>query len=121
MTPLVLALLAKVTLIFSLGLIATATLRGFSPSLRHLILFAALAAGVALPVAMLLSPQWNVPVLPRSTASVFSLQSATSITAAGPSPSTSALDAKVIDATAAQSTSGARGILTRIPPLPLLW
>ena len=41
------ALLAKLTLILALGLIVSATLRSSSPSLRHLVLLATLASGLA--------------------------------------------------------------------------
>ena len=67
MTPFIPALLAKLTLILALGLLVTATLRSLSPSLRHLILFATLASCLVLPFAMLMSPQWNVRVLPSSS------------------------------------------------------
>jgi beta-lactamase regulating signal transducer with metallopeptidase domain len=121
MTPLVPALLAKLTLILAAGLVVTATLRSFSPSLRHLILFAALATGVALPFAMLMAPQWNVAVLPRATAAVFSVSSASTITKPGPSASKSALNAKVIDASGAPAPGDARDISAAIPLLPIAW
>jgi beta-lactamase regulating signal transducer with metallopeptidase domain len=62
------ALLAKLTLILALGLIVAATLRASSPSVRHLVLFATLASCLTLPAIMLLSPQWNVQLLPSSFA-----------------------------------------------------
>jgi len=68
MNPFIPALLAKLTLILALGLIIAATLRASSPSLRHLVLFATLASCLVLPAAMLLSPQWNVQLLPSSSA-----------------------------------------------------
>lgn len=117
MTPFVPALLAKLTLIFALGLIIAATLRGLSPSLRHLILFATLAGGLALPLAMFMSPQWNVPVLPRSSSTVLSSSSVSGITNARPS----ALPARVIDTGAGQSPSDALGILAALPLLPAVW
>jgi beta-lactamase regulating signal transducer with metallopeptidase domain/DUF4097 and DUF4098 domain-containing protein YvlB len=64
--PFIPALLAKLTLILALALIIAATLRASSPSLRHLVLFATLASSLALPVIMMLSPQWNVQLLPSS-------------------------------------------------------
>jgi beta-lactamase regulating signal transducer with metallopeptidase domain/DUF4097 and DUF4098 domain-containing protein YvlB len=64
--PFIPALLAKLTLILALGLIIAATLRTSAPSLRHLVLFATLASCLVLPAAMLLSPQWNVHLLPSS-------------------------------------------------------
>ncbi len=66
MTAFIPALLVKLTLIFATGVIVAATMRSLSPSLRHVILFATLASGLALPVVMLLSPQWNVALLPVS-------------------------------------------------------
>jgi beta-lactamase regulating signal transducer with metallopeptidase domain len=66
--PFIPALLAKLTLILALGLIVAATLRASSPSLRHLVLFATLASCLALPAIMLLSPEWNVRLLPSSFA-----------------------------------------------------
>ncbi|HEY3745991.1 MAG TPA: M56 family metallopeptidase [Gemmatimonadaceae bacterium] len=68
MNPFIPALLAKLTLILALGLIIAATLRASAPSLRHLVLFATLASSLALPAIMLLSPQWNVHLLPPSFA-----------------------------------------------------
>lgn len=67
MTSFVLALLAKVTLIFAAGLLLTGVMRRASSSLRHVILLASLVCGVTLPIAMLLSPRWEVGVLPRSS------------------------------------------------------
>ncbi|HYS70773.1 MAG TPA: hypothetical protein VEM14_11080, partial [Gemmatimonadaceae bacterium] len=65
MTPFVIALLAKLTLILAAGLIVSAGLRGASPSVRHLIILAAVVCGLTLPVAMLISPSWDVAVLPQ--------------------------------------------------------
>ena len=66
MTPFVLPLLAKLTVILVLGLGTAATLRSFSPSLRHLALFATLVSGLTLPLVMLVSPTWTVTLLPPS-------------------------------------------------------
>jgi beta-lactamase regulating signal transducer with metallopeptidase domain len=121
MTPLIPALLTKLTLILAVGLIVTAALRGFSPSLRHLILFAAIASGLALPFAMLLSPQWNIPILPRSSGSVSSLPSGSGIANTGPSGNNSALHAEVIDASLTQLPGSARDILRPLPLLSLVW
>ncbi len=143
MTPFIGALLAKLTLILALGLIVAATLRSLSPSFRHLVLVGTLASSLALPFAMVMSPQWNVPVLPRSFSSVLpsaSGQAAASSANARKSNSVassgglrgvtdarvsnSALTAKVIGASAAQPTSATRGILASLsllPLLPLLW
>ncbi len=139
MTPFVSALFIKLTLIISLGLIVAATLRSLSPSFRHLILYATLASSVALPLAMWMSPQWDVPVLPRAFSTAVSLNGrASELTAAdrqsnsftglgapkgitNARPSNSALTARMIDAGAAQPPSGERGGLAALPLLPLLW
>jgi beta-lactamase regulating signal transducer with metallopeptidase domain/DUF4097 and DUF4098 domain-containing protein YvlB len=68
MSPFIPALLAKLTLILAVGLITTATLRAAAPSLRHLVLFATVASCLVLPALMLLSPQWDVHLLPSSFA-----------------------------------------------------
>src|SRR3984893_13567716 len=139
MTQFVPALLAKLTLILALGLVVAAVLRSLSPSLRHLMLFATIVSGLALPFAMFMSPQWNVPLLPASFSSV---PSSAADKAAGSSAndrksnsfatpgalkgvtdarlSNSALTAKVIDAGATQRTAGTRDILASLPFLPLL-
>ncbi len=119
MTPFVLALLAKLTLIFALGLIIASALRSFSPSLRHVILFGTLASGLALPFAMFVSPQWNVRVLPRSFPTVLPPASVSDIV--NTRPTGSPLTAKVIDAGASQSPVGARSILKSLPLLLVLW
>ena len=119
MTPFVSALLIKLTIIVWLGLVVTATLRSLSPSFRHLILYATLASSVALPFAMLMSPEWNVAVLASSSSPFAGRIAPTGITNARASNST--LTARVIDAGAGQSPSGARGILGVLPLLPLLW
>jgi beta-lactamase regulating signal transducer with metallopeptidase domain len=143
MTPFIPALLAKLTLVLALGLIVAATLRSLSPSLRHLILVTAFASSLALPLAMVMSPPWNVPVLPSAFSSVASSatgqaaassandRKADSFASSGavkgitdPRLSNSALTAKVIDANAAQPASGTRGILASfslLPLLPVLW
>ena len=117
MTPFVSALLIKLTLILSLGLIVTATLRSLSPSFRHLILYATLVSSVALPFAMWMSPRWDVPVLPLSFSAV--VPPASGVTNAR--PSNSVLTARAIDVGATQPPSGARDILATLPLLPLLW
>jgi beta-lactamase regulating signal transducer with metallopeptidase domain len=140
MTPFVTALLIKMSLILSLGLVVTATLRSLSPSFRHLVLYATLASSAALPFVMLTSPQWNVPVLPRSLAAALNwvrdqepgltpgfrelnplASSRVPDVGTNASPSNAALTAKVIDADAAQSPSATRGVLATIGLLPLVW
>ncbi len=68
MTPLIMSLLVRVTLILALGLIAAGSLRGFGPSLRHQVLLAALGSCLLLPVLMVLSPRWDVGILPSVVA-----------------------------------------------------
>jgi len=67
-TPFVMALLIKLTLVLSVGLVLSAISRGLSPSVRHLILYATLVISALLPLAIWMSPEWNVPVLPRAFA-----------------------------------------------------
>jgi beta-lactamase regulating signal transducer with metallopeptidase domain len=136
-------LLAKLTLILALGLVIAATLRSLSPSHRHLILVATLASGLALPIAMVLSPQWNVPMLSRSLSSALSPTSGGAAASSADDPnsnpfnrsvtlrgatdsrlSSSALTAQVIDVDATQSVAGRRRFLASVrllPLLPLLW
>ncbi|HKC81106.1 MAG TPA: hypothetical protein VKB91_07910, partial [Gemmatimonadaceae bacterium] len=64
MTPFIMSLLAKVTLLLALGLIAAGALRGFGPSLRHQILLGTLGSCLLLPLFMVLAPRWEVRVLP---------------------------------------------------------
>lgn len=71
MTPFVIALLAKLTLILAGGLIVTAGLRGASPAIRHLVVLATIVCGLTLPAAMLISPSWDVAVLPQSPLNLF--------------------------------------------------
>jgi beta-lactamase regulating signal transducer with metallopeptidase domain len=132
-------LLAKLTLILVLGLLAVAFLRDFGPSLRHLILYAAIVSGLMLPVVMVVSPQWSVAVLPRSSSALFSqtggvqsgpvtngervnaiAESRLQNGAANAPTSSSAPAAKFIDASSAQP-SRARAMLAKLPLLPLIW
>src|SRR6266850_641986 len=125
MTSFIPVLLAKLTLILALGLIVAATLRILSSSHRHLILVATLASGLALPIAMVLSPQWNVPILSRSLSSALSLTSGGAAASSSNDPnsnpfagsvaqngatdsrlSNSALTAKVIDADVERNYAG---------------
>lgn len=135
MTAFIPALLIKLTVILAVGLTVAAVLRSFSPSLRHLVLFAALSSGLALPLVMFMSPQWDVPVLPRS----FSTNGATSNSTADREQSNpfadsrllggitnapasgSALSARVIDAGVPQSQPTIPTSLTALPVIPLLW
>ena len=124
--PFIPELLAKLTVILAVGLIAAASLRSLSPSLRHLILFATLAMGLALPLAMLMSPQWNVPVLPRTPSAAVSPNTEANplgdprvlTSATNSRPSSPALTADAIDANAGQSPSAS---LDFVDALPILW
>ncbi|HMJ19252.1 MAG TPA: M56 family metallopeptidase [Gemmatimonadaceae bacterium] len=120
MTPLIPALIAKLTLILAFGLIIAATLRSFSPSLRHLILFATLASCLVLPFAMFMSPKWNVPLLPGSLSTTVSSPTRQAFDPRA-SASGSALTAKVLDAGTAQSRSSADHPLATLQLLPVLW
>ena len=68
MTPFIVSLLAKVTLLLVFGLIAAGALRGFGPSLRHQILLGTLGSCLLLPLFIVLAPQWEVGVLPSAPA-----------------------------------------------------
>src|SRR5205814_3884247 len=72
MIPFVVALLAKLTLILAAGLIVTAVLRSASPSIRHLVMLATIVCCLTLPAAMLISPSWDVGVLPQSPLNLLS-------------------------------------------------
>jgi beta-lactamase regulating signal transducer with metallopeptidase domain/DUF4097 and DUF4098 domain-containing protein YvlB len=64
MTPFIVSLLVKVTLILALGLIAAASLRSFGPSLRHQVLLVTLGCCLSLPALILIAPRWDVRLLP---------------------------------------------------------
>jgi beta-lactamase regulating signal transducer with metallopeptidase domain/DUF4097 and DUF4098 domain-containing protein YvlB len=64
MTAFVLVFLAKLTLVLALGLSVVSVLRSSAPSVRHLVLLATVACGLALPLAAVTLPQWRVAVLP---------------------------------------------------------
>ena len=70
MTEFVTALLVKVTFIFATGLIVVALMRSVSSSIRHLVLLATLVSGLTLPALMVLSPRWDVGVLPESATTI---------------------------------------------------
>jgi beta-lactamase regulating signal transducer with metallopeptidase domain/DUF4097 and DUF4098 domain-containing protein YvlB len=61
------ALLVKLTLILAAGLTVAAVLRSAAPAFRHLVLLATLVCGLTLPAAMLVSPRWDVAILPQSS------------------------------------------------------
>jgi beta-lactamase regulating signal transducer with metallopeptidase domain len=147
-TPFVAALLIKLTFVLTAGLVVSGISRGLSPSVRHLILYATLLISALLPIAMWMSPSWNVPVLPRafspalSSANDRGLPDASLRSSAfsrstgfvnGTATATNAvLAAKPIDATSAQSSAPAGEIATPmsagtrlglgvLPLLPLFW
>ncbi|HET7614120.1 MAG TPA: hypothetical protein VFK26_09370, partial [Gemmatimonadaceae bacterium] len=64
MTTFLPSLLAKLTLLLALGLVAAICLRASTPALRHIVLLATLCGTIALPVLMLVSPDWRVALLP---------------------------------------------------------
>jgi len=68
MTPFIVSLLAKVSLLLAMGLLAVAALRSFGPSLRHQVLLGTLASCLLLPVLVALAPRWEVRVLPSAPA-----------------------------------------------------
>ena len=148
MTPFVAALLVKVTLVLTAGLVVSAMSRGLSPSVRHLILYATLLISALLPLAMWMSPNWNVPVLPRAFSAAPSSANDAGLAAAsrrsntlsgsigfvdgGATATSGALVAKPIDAPAAKSSAPAGDIVTPLsaatraglgilPLLPLFW
>ena len=147
MTPFVAALLIKLTLVLTAGLVVSAILRGLSPSVRHLVLYGTLMISALLPLAMWMSPTWNVPVLPRAFSPALPSgndQRVVDSRRSGGLPGASAFEngtattinavpaAKPIDAPAAQSTARAGEFVTTLsavaraglgvlPLLPLLW
>jgi beta-lactamase regulating signal transducer with metallopeptidase domain len=147
-TPFVAALLIKLTLVLTVGLVVGTISRGLSPSVRHLILYGTLVMSALLPLAMRMSPDWDVPVLPRAFSPALSPANDPGLAAAsrrssalwgsvgfvdGGAPANSAvLPAKRIDAPAAQPSTRAgdpaaplsaatRAGLGVLPLLPLFW
>jgi beta-lactamase regulating signal transducer with metallopeptidase domain len=78
MTPVIVSLLAKVTLLLALGLIVARGLRGFGPSIRHQVLLATLGSSLLLPVLTLIAPRWDVSVLPSNVSPQPAAQAASS-------------------------------------------
>ncbi len=64
MSEFISVLLIKVTFIFAAGLVVTAVIRSAPSAIRHLVLLATLVCGLTLPAVMLLTPRWDVHVLP---------------------------------------------------------
>ena len=145
MTAFVAALLIKLTLVLTVGLVFSAVSRGLSPSVRHLILYATLLISALLPLAMWMSPEWNVPVLPRAFSTVLPSANDPGLAAAsrrsntlsgsigfvdgGATATSGVLVAKPIDAPAAQSSAPAGDIVAPVSAatraglgvLPLFW
>jgi beta-lactamase regulating signal transducer with metallopeptidase domain len=127
-TPFVGALLIKLTLVLTVGLVVTAISRGLSPSVRHLTLYGTLVISALLPLAMWMSPAWNVPVLPLAFSTALSPANDPGLAAAsgrssGKSGSSAfenggttaaLLDTKPIDAPAAQSSARGVDIVTSL-------
>jgi beta-lactamase regulating signal transducer with metallopeptidase domain len=130
-------LLVKLTLILTFGLVVAASARSFSPSLRHLILLATIGGVLALPLAMWVSPQWNVALIPRGSSTLFLASSDPGMTAdeqttaaklsaafRAPSGEASVLPAsgsRAFDADAVHPSSRAREILQSLAVLPFVW
>ena len=62
----IIALVAKVTLVLALGLLVTSRVRRSAPELRHMLLLIAIVASMALPLALVIAPTWDAPILPPS-------------------------------------------------------
>jgi len=147
-TAFVAALLIKVTLVLTAGLVVSAISRGLNPSVRHLILYATLVISALLPLAMWMSPEWNVPVLPRAFSTAHSSANDPGLGAAsrrsntlsgsigfvdgGATATNGVLVAKPIEAAATQSSAppgdivaplsaATRAGLGVLPLLPLFW
>ena len=80
MTPFIVSLIVKVTLLLAFGLIAAGALRGFGPSLRHQVLVGTLGSCLLLPLFIVLAPQWEVGVLPSVRAANISSNNPSSVT-----------------------------------------
>lgn len=92
------ALLVKATFIFAAGFVVVAAMRTVSSSIRHLVLLATLVCGLTLPAMMLISPRWDVRVMPRSSASLIP-STGSQVAAADPSePSATLAAVATVDA-----------------------
>ena len=78
MTAFIPSLLVKLTLILSAGLLVGVALKNAPASLRHLVMLATLVCGLTLPLAMVISPDWRVALLPQSAADVAGVSPRTS-------------------------------------------
>jgi beta-lactamase regulating signal transducer with metallopeptidase domain len=123
MTPFIVSMLVKATLVLALGLIVTASLRGFGPSFRHQVLLVTLASCLALPALILLAPAWDVRVLPSSVGA--------SVAGPGISPVLSASEVRRSNPPGASAISPAQdllrspiqmvGDLSRVALLSIVW
>ena len=67
MSEFIAALLIKVSFIFAAGIAIRAVIRSAPAAVRHLVLLATLVCALTLPAVMLLTPRWDVHVLPVPT------------------------------------------------------
>jgi beta-lactamase regulating signal transducer with metallopeptidase domain len=119
MTAFIVSLLIKVTLIFSLGLIASASLRSFAPSVRHQVLLVTLGSSLLLPVVIMLAPRWDVRMLPSiGAANAQSAALLSRVSNVDTRPSTPSAQPSGIAATPPAASLDARG---RAISLPLVW
>jgi len=137
MTAFVPSLLAKLTILLSLGLVAAMCLRRFSPAFRHVALLATLCGAIALPALMLVSPEWRVAFLPaqsnatsatvaraENSSDPRSLPDAALATLASPRPPADEQGpVGAIGSTAGPVETPSRGFagLADLPLIPLLW
>jgi beta-lactamase regulating signal transducer with metallopeptidase domain len=100
-----------------------------SPSVRHLILYAALVSSALLPLAMWMSPDWSVPVLPRAFSNALSSASdprlaATPGLGADPGLAAGSRRSNALSSSIAFVDGGAtaaRAGLDVLPLFPLFW
>jgi beta-lactamase regulating signal transducer with metallopeptidase domain len=118
MTPFIVSLLVKVTLLLALGLIASASLRRLGPSFRHQVLLVTLGSCLLLPVFIALTPQWDVAVLP-SVASPDVASNAPGSPAAGSDTRLSAQTGQ--PSVFAANRSNPAVVWTQRASLPLVW
>jgi beta-lactamase regulating signal transducer with metallopeptidase domain/DUF4097 and DUF4098 domain-containing protein YvlB len=137
MTAFVPSLLAKLTILLSLGLVVAVCLRASSPALRHLLLLATLVGAIAFPALILVSPQWRVGLLPSTSTARSAASVAGSLGAVTPdgtaTPTLGPASYTPVDASEATSdvveksaepiatTSRAFGGLADFISLPVIW
>ena len=124
MTPFIVSLLVKATLILALGLIVTASLRSFGPSFRHQVLLVTLGSCLALPALIVLAPAWDVRVLPSTvganvaTPSIYPVLSASEVRRSNPSGASAIPPTQDLQRSPIQSGVGG---LSRVALLPIVW